>query len=186
MCCTRLKRLDVSAADDPEAAQATVPQHQTVASVPASSSLTSPLHVLTSLVDLNLANNELGSQNGDGRDVLETFTKTGFPRLTSLDLRNNFPSEGELQDELLRITTGSSAHRRGEGKRAAAARKETHARWRTTAVTGLTDLRLLRLLLPLLEEGVAARRDRHNSVVQGDDRARPKFHKHDAIRTVER
>lgn len=79
---------------------------------------------------------------------------------------------------------GSSALRRGEGKRAAAARKETHARWRTTAVTGRTDLRLLRLLLRLLEEGVAASRDRHISVVQGDDRARPKFHKH-ATCTVE-
>lgn len=105
MCATRLKRLDVSVADEPEAAQAAVRKHQTVASVPASSSLTSPLHVLTSLVDLNLANNELGSQNGDGRHVLETFTKAGFPRLASLDVRNNFPAEGELQDELLRITT---------------------------------------------------------------------------------
>ncbi|CAM9339480.1 unnamed protein product, partial [Ectocarpus sp. 4 AP-2014] len=184
MCATRLKRLDVSGADEPEAAQADVPKRQMVASVPASSTLTSPLHVLTSLVDLNLANNELGSQNGDGRQVLETFTKAGFPRLASLDLRNNFPAEGELRDEILRITTGSSALRRGGGKRAAAAWKETHARWRTTAVTGRTDLRLLRLLLLLLEEGVAASRDRRISVVQGDDRARPKFHQH-AICAVE-
>ncbi|CAM9852152.1 unnamed protein product, partial [Ectocarpus fasciculatus] len=180
-CVTRLNRLDVSATDEPDSAQAAGLKHQTVASVPASSSsLTSPLHVLTSLVDLNLAHNELGAQDGDGRRVLETFTKAGFPRLASLDLRSNFPVEGELEDELLRITTGNSALRRGEEKRAAAAWKETHARWLTTVETGRTDLRLLPLLLRLLEEGVSASRDRPISIVQGDDQARPKFQK-DAV-----
>lgn len=75
---------------------------------------------------------------------------------------------------------GNSAPRRGEEKRAAAAWKETHARWLTTVVTGRTDLRLLRLLLRLLEEGVSAGRDRPVSIVQGDDQARPKFQK-DAV-----
>lgn len=69
----------------------------------------------------------------------------------------------------------NSALRRGEEKRAAAARKETHARWLTTAMTGRTDLRLLRLLLRHLEEGLSASRDRHNNIVQGDDQARPRF-----------
>eukprot|EP00752_Nemacystus_decipiens_P008858 g7904.t1 len=63
----------------------------------------SPLHLLTSLIDLNVARNKL-----DGYSVcysLGIFTKAGFPRLSILDVRgNNLPAEEESQ-ELLRIST---------------------------------------------------------------------------------
>lgn len=59
----------------------------------------SPLHALTSLVDLNLAGNKFDSANHS----LAVFTKAGFPRLVSLDVRGStLPAEREAR-ELLRI-----------------------------------------------------------------------------------
>lgn len=58
----------------------------------------SPLHVLTSLVDLNVADNKFNSTS-----TLIVFTKAGFPRLVSLDVRGNtLPAEEEAL-ELVRI-----------------------------------------------------------------------------------
>lgn len=63
----------------------------------------SPLELLTSLVDLNVARNKFDEQ-GVGHS-LGVFTKTGFPRLSILDVRgNNLPAEEETR-ELLRIST---------------------------------------------------------------------------------
>lgn len=63
----------------------------------------SPLHALTSLVDLNLASNKLDTANTS----LAVFTKAGFPRLVTLDVRGNGLSAEEEPGELVRIASVS-------------------------------------------------------------------------------
>lgn len=101
----RLDRLDVPTAGNSTGTDGATSKVEPASTGLQQQQLASSLLLLTSLVDLNVARNKFDAHGAD--HSLGVFTKAGFPRLSSLDVRgNSLPAEEETR-ELLRISTVS-------------------------------------------------------------------------------